>query len=85
MTITPDAGLESGAAINRSSRPPRGHYNPGSSGILATDDVSTLNLNLLNVATPAASAAIVDTIHAASKVETNDIQALDSAFAAFNL
>jgi hypothetical protein len=84
-TITANAGLETGAATTRSSRPPLGRFNPGRSGNLATDEVSTLNLNLLNVATPAASAAIVDTIHAASNVETNDIQALDSAFAAFNL
>jgi hypothetical protein len=83
--IITNSSLETGAATTRSSRPPRGRFNPCRSGNLATDDVSMLNLNLLNVATPAASAAIVDTIHAASNVETNDIQALDSAFAAFKL
>jgi hypothetical protein len=82
---TTNAGLETGAATTRSLRPPRGRFNPGRSGNLATDDVSTLNLNLLKMATSAASAAIVDTLHAEPDVETNQITVLDAAFAAFNL
>jgi hypothetical protein len=85
MTIAPNSGLETGAATTRSSRPPLGRFKPSQSGILASDDASTLNLNLLNVATPAASAAIVDIIRAEPNVETNDLPALDAAFAAFNL
>jgi hypothetical protein len=85
MTIAPNAGLQEGAVTTLSSRPPRGRFNPGRSDVLATDDASTLNLNLLNVATAAANAAVFDTVHAEPKVETNDLPALDAAFAAFTI
>jgi hypothetical protein len=85
VTITPNAVVEASAVTTLASRPPRGRFNPGRSAALATDDASTLNLNLLNVATAAARAAVFDTVHAEPKVETNDIPALDAAFAAFDL
>jgi hypothetical protein len=85
MTVTSNSDVDTGDDTTLSSRPQRGRFNPGRSAVLATDRASTRDLNLQNVATPAASPIVFDTVHGKPNVETKDLPALDAAFAAFNL